>query len=185
MTVTFPIIALADGEELDPQWFSDITDTANDHETRIDGLELQLRPQSAYSNTPSSSIGTTVTAVLTLTSCVLTTGRAYSVENVGGVVADVDGRKADFSLFKTSAAGTQIGAFYRTTGIGAAGFQTNCYGKVYIRNNTAANITFDLVLTVAANTGTVQHYAAASYPRSLVVTDVGAATDWPLAFAVT
>lgn len=184
MTVTFPIITLADGEELDPQWFSDITATANDHETRIGSLELQLRPQSAYSNTPSSAVSS-ITAVLTLSSCVLTTGRAYSVENIGGVVADVTGRLADFSLFKNSTAGTQLAAFYRTTQVGSAGLQTNCYGKVYIRNSTAANLTFNLVLTVASNAGTVSHYADASFPRSLVVTDVGAASDWPLAFAVT
>jgi hypothetical protein len=39
MTVTFPIITLSDGEEADPLWFSDITDTVNDHETRVAALE--------------------------------------------------------------------------------------------------------------------------------------------------
>ena len=41
MTITFPIITLGDGEVADPQWFSDITDTANDHETRLNTLEQQ------------------------------------------------------------------------------------------------------------------------------------------------
>jgi len=185
MAVTFPIISPADGEVLDPAWCSDVTEAVNTLRTDTDGLELQLRPQSAYSASASSAIGTTITAILTLTGCVLTTGRAYSVENVGGVVADTTGRYADFALFKTSTAGTQLAAFFRTPQVGGPGVQTNCYGKVYIRNSTAANLTFDLVLSIVASAGTVTHYATSTFLRSLVVTDVGAATDWPLAFAVT
>lgn len=41
MTVTFPIIALGDGDESDPQWFADITEAVNDHETRVGVLEQQ------------------------------------------------------------------------------------------------------------------------------------------------
>jgi hypothetical protein len=39
MTVTFPILTLGDGEEADPAWFADITDTVNDHEDRVAALE--------------------------------------------------------------------------------------------------------------------------------------------------
>ena len=39
MTVTFPIIALGDGEPTDPAWFADITEAVNDHETRVSALE--------------------------------------------------------------------------------------------------------------------------------------------------
>lgn len=37
--VTYPIVALNDGEVAAPAWFADITDAANDHETRLSALE--------------------------------------------------------------------------------------------------------------------------------------------------
>lgn len=46
MTVTFPIVALGDGEVADPQWFADITEAVNDHETRVETLESQVNTSS-------------------------------------------------------------------------------------------------------------------------------------------
>jgi len=43
MTVVYPIVALAEGEQLDPDWIADITEAANDHETRVDTLETFSR----------------------------------------------------------------------------------------------------------------------------------------------
>lgn len=42
MTVTYPIIALGDGEVSDPQWFADVTEAVNDHETRLGVVEESL-----------------------------------------------------------------------------------------------------------------------------------------------
>lgn len=42
MTVTYPIVALGDGEVSDPQWFADVTEAVNDHQDRIDTLESQV-----------------------------------------------------------------------------------------------------------------------------------------------
>jgi hypothetical protein len=185
MTVTFPIVALADGETADPQWFSDITEAVNDHQDAVDELGQLTTSQTAYSFSPSSSVGTTPTAILTIASCVLTAGRAYSAENVGGVYADADGRYADFSLWKTSTSGTQLGAFYRTR-CSTVGKQVNCYGKLYIARTAATDLTITLVLSVASDAGTVIHDAGAGIrPRSLVVTDVGPAANWPQAIVVT
>jgi hypothetical protein len=39
MTVTYPILPLLDGEELDPAWFADVTEAVNDHETRLSVVE--------------------------------------------------------------------------------------------------------------------------------------------------
>jgi hypothetical protein len=39
MTVTYPIVEPTEGTELDPDWGSDITESANDHETRLGTLE--------------------------------------------------------------------------------------------------------------------------------------------------
>jgi hypothetical protein len=139
--------------------------------------------QAAWSFSPSSAIGTTITGILTITGCVLEPGQAYSVENVGGVWADVTGRYADFAIFKNSLS-TQIGAFYRTPQVGANGKQTNCYGKVYVKNTQASANTFDMILSMVADAGTVVHDAAAGRPRSLVVTQLGPASAYPFAFDV-
>lgn len=42
MTVTFPIIALGEGDASDPAWFEDITEAVNDHETRLSVVEQSL-----------------------------------------------------------------------------------------------------------------------------------------------
>ena len=138
--------------------------------------------QAVVSITASSAIGTTNTAILTLTNCLFQAGRAYSVECIGGVFGDADGRMADFGFFKTSTAGTQYGAFYRTR---ALIFQTNCYGKIYVIRSAGTDLTTDVVLTVNSNAGTVTHDAASYRPRALVVRDVGTAAQYSSFFAVT
>jgi hypothetical protein len=140
--------------------------------------------QSISAITASSAIGTTTTAILTLTGCTFKAGRAYSIENIGGAFADVDGRYADFAVFKTSTAGTVYGAFYRTR-CGAGGVQTNCYGKIYVRRSAGSDLTTDIVLAVTASAGTVTHDASTNRPRALVVRDVGDATSYAWALAVT
>src|SRR6476469_3909114 len=69
--------------------------TVNTFITRKDGVQV------ASSISSSAAIGTTATAVLTLTNCLFQAGRAYSVENVGLVFGDAAGRLADFSVYKT------------------------------------------------------------------------------------
>jgi len=140
-------------------------------------LNSLTRPQIASSTSPSAAIGTSPTAVLTISGCVLRAGCAYSVENVGGVYGSV-ANEADFSLWKTSTAGTQIGAFYRTPA-NTVGIQRSCNSRIFIRNSTGGDLTFDMVLSVAASTGTVVHYAAASFPRMLIVKYEGLASEWP------
>jgi hypothetical protein len=156
-----------------------------DEVARMSPVVSATIPQVAFSTSPSSAIGTTITAVLTLTNCVFSAGRAYSVENIGGCFADVQGRYADFAVFKTSTAGTQYGAFYRTPQVGNNGKQTNCYGKLYLRRSASTDLTTTIVLTVVADAGTVTHDAASTRPRALVVTDVGPASVFPSAFDVT
>jgi hypothetical protein len=152
--------------------------TSNTFVTRKDGV------QAVWSTSPSGAIGTTVTVVLTLTNCLFQAGRAYSIENIGGAYADAIDRFADFSVFKTNAAGTQYGAFYRTR-CNIVGIQVNAYGKIYVVRSAGTDLTTDICLTVAANAGTVVHYAAATFPRGLVVRDVGTAAAYAGVFAVT
>jgi len=152
--------------------------TVNTFITRKDGVQV------ASSISQSAAIGTSTTAVLTLTNCLFQAGRAYSAENIGGVFGDVVGRLADFSLFKTSTAGTQYAAMYRAYA-GGPGGQTSCYSRVYLRRSAGTDLTADLVLSVTANTGTVTHDAASGRPRALIVRDVGTAANYSYAFDVT
>jgi hypothetical protein len=140
--------------------------------------------QYAGSFSASSAIGTGVTGILTITSALLRSGRAYSVENIGAAFGDVDGRRADFGLWTPNTSGTLIGAFYRTY-CGGPGVQSNAFGKFYLKRTAATDFTGDLVLAMNSNAGTVTHDAAANRPRALVVSDVGPAANYPLAFDVT
>jgi len=147
--------------------------------TRKDGV------QSANSISSSAAIGTTATAVLTLTGCVFTANRAYSVENVGLVFGDAAGRLADFSVFKTSTAGTQYVAFGRSWA-GVGGQQTTCYSRAYVIRSAGTDLTTDIVLSVASTSaGTVQHDAASTRPRALIVRDVGTSAAYSWCLAVT
>jgi len=183
MTVTFPIVAVADGEVLDPQWIADVTEAVNDLHDDVTDLELLTTAQSASSVLPSSSIGTSITAVLTLSGCVLGAGRAYSIENIGGSVGSSGGVLANYSLWKTVVSTPpQIGAFYRTR---TETLGVNHYGKIYMRNTASTPLTVTLVLGLDTNTGTCVSDADTIRPRALVVTDVGPAASWPFAPNVT
>lgn len=154
--------------------------------TAVNGLQtLMDNRETCYqtgSTSASSAIGTSVTSVLSISNVVFKAGRAYSVENVGGAFGSV-ANEADFSLWKNSTAGTQVGAFYRTR---CATLQTNAYGLVYLRNTAGTDVTFTaLVLAVAASTGTVTHDAATNRPRQLIVRDVGLASAYANAYVVT
>lgn len=152
--------------------------TVNQFITRKDGVQV------ASSISTTAAIGGTPTTVLTLTSCLFQAGRAYSVENIGLVFGDVSGRLADFSVYKTSTAGTQYVAFGRSyAGIG--GQQTNCYGRAYVRRSAGTDLTTDIVLSVSTSAGTVQHDAVSTRPRALIVRDVGTAAAYAYAFDVT
>jgi len=151
--------------------------TNNTFVTRKDGVQVA-------SSITTFTVGTSIGAALTLTNCVFTAGRAYSVENIGGVHADALDRYADFGVFKTSVAGTQYGAFYRTR-CNIVGNQVNCYGRIYLRRSAGTDLTTDIVLSLVASAGTVTHDGTSSFPRALVVRDVGTAAQYSWAFDVT
>lgn len=152
--------------------------TNNQFVTRKDGV------QAVASNSPSAGIGTTTTAVLTLTNCVFQQGRAYSIEVIGGLYADVDGRLADISVFKTNTSGTQYAAFYRKR-CSTIGKQVDAYSQVYVKH-TGTDLTTDIVLTLTADAGTITMDAGAgARPRALVVRDVGLASAYSWCFDVT
>lgn len=147
-------------------------------------IEVNLLESAQFiSSTTSSGSISTIAAILTIPSCVFKAGYAYSVKHMGGLLGSTT-LEADVSFWKTSTAGTQIGASYRYPAV-AGGAIRNCDGEITLRNATGADVTFDLVLAVSASTGTVTHEAAANRPRVLRVMPIGLASVHTYALAVT
>lgn len=63
--MTFPIVAIGDGEVADPDWFEEITDAVNDHENRLGALEgvawISYTPTWTMSSTPPTLGNSTLT----------------------------------------------------------------------------------------------------------------------------
>lgn len=152
--------------------------TNNTFVTRKDGV------QSVVSISPSASIGTSQAIILTLTNCLFQTGRAYSIECVGGLYGDVAGRLADLGVYKTNLAGTQYGAINRVYA-GGLNKQTNAYARFYVIRSAGTDLTTDIVLGMVADAGAVIFDAGSFRPRALVVRDVGSAASYAGFFAVT
>jgi hypothetical protein len=140
--------------------------------------------QQTGSTSSSSAVGTTVTAVLSISNVTFKAGRAYSVENIGGALGSTT-LEADFSFWKNGTSGTQMGSFYRTPCV-AGGAIRNCYGKIYVANTSASDVVWtSAALAVATSTGTVTHEAAANRPRQLIIRSVGLASAYANAYVVT
>jgi hypothetical protein len=150
----------------------------------VDEIELLETPQVVSSTSNSSDIGTTTTAILTLSNCVFKAGCAYKISMTGLVHSDAAGRLADFSVYKTNTSGTQYVAFGRTRAEGA-GTPMRCGGFDFVRRSAGTDLTTDIVLAVTASAGTVTHEGAATRPRALIVQYVGPATAWSYALDVT
>lgn len=134
--------------------------------------------------TASSSVGTSATAVLTISNVVFKAGRAYRVEAIGGYLGSTT-LECDVSLWKNGTGGTQVGALYRTP-CAAGGAVRNGYGATILRNTATSDVTFtSFALALASSTGTVTHEAATNRPRQFIVTDCGLASAYSNAFVVT
>ena len=84
--MTFPIVALADGEVADPQWFEDITDAVNDHETRVDTLESQVATSSESNTDPTTSRTTSSTTFTSTLSPANICGTSFVAPTSGKVL---------------------------------------------------------------------------------------------------
>lgn len=83
---TFPIIALADGVVLDPQWIADVTAAVNDHETRVDTLESQVAAVSATITDATSRTTASTSFTATLSGATPTMGVAFVAPTSGKVL---------------------------------------------------------------------------------------------------
>lgn len=128
--------------------------------------------------TSSTASGTEV-IVLGATGYTFRAGRAYSIEMGGGAASSVAGTVADFRIKKTASGvitATEFGEFYRYP-LTVASAVFGAYGKIFVKNNTTADITTDFALTLQSATNTVFHVAGTGRQRYMTITDVGLAVD--------
>jgi hypothetical protein len=124
-----------------------------------------------FTTASSAAIGTTETVVLTLPSFRYRSGRTYQIELRTGNNTVTAGSIANQRMRKTTAAGQDLGEFFRTP-LPTANAVTAASGFTYFTVG-AADVTAVLVCTLQASAvGNVNQSATAASPRSLIVRDV-------------
>ncbi len=147
MTVTFPIITLADGEPSDPQWFADITDTVNDHETRVDTLESQVSTSSASNTDPTTNRSTGSTTFTSTLSPANICGTSFVAPTSGKVLVT-----------------------WRCTLVNSGNNYTACSYRIATGSTVGSGTTFqdaDDSRTVSTDTTTFEGQGAAEYVSGL------------------
>lgn len=114
------------------------------------------------------------TAVLTITNQVFENTRAYRI-SIGGRVSQSAVGQATFQLRLTNSAGTVVG-IYGSYPTPVAGSSRMAHGECYVKNDSGADITANLLLMLIPSAGTATHVGAANAPRYLQVNDVG--NEW-------
>jgi hypothetical protein len=185
--VAFPILSLLDGEISDPQWFQDITDAVNDHETRVSTLEgIDRTPQWTVTST-SASIGATTTEAVfaTAPSATYKAHTAYKIEisGYGHRSVGTGGVTETFQIRDTNTSGTvRMGGL--TYGVNDTA-QTPIQLFHYVANTSGSDILGRvLVATITASAGTVHVNASAQKPWYVTCIEAGVDTDFPQAVAL-
>lgn len=184
--VAFPILALLDGEVSDPQWFQDITDAVNDHETRVSTLEgINRSPIWTVWSATASGSASTEAVFASAPSSTYKAHTAYRIEIscYGHRSVGTGGTTQTFQVRDTNVSGTvRMGGL--TYGVNDTA-QTPIQLFHYIANTTASDILGRvLCATIAAGAGSVHANASSTKPWYVTCIEVGADTDYPQAVAL-
>lgn len=192
--VAYPIVALADGDQLDPAWIADVTDAANDHQTRISVLEgVDLTPLWTVSSISASTGATTTETVFaTAPSSTYRAHTAYRIEisGLGRRTVGTGATALGLQVRDTNTAGTSrmfVLEYTVSDGSDATLMLRNTPIQIfhYVANTTGSDILGRvLVATLIAQAGTVVLNAAASKPWYVTCIAVGTDTDFPQAVAL-
>lgn len=188
---TFPIALPVDGGRLDPNWGIDITNTANDHETRVDTLESQFIPQVSW------SLGTTLATSTSTTEAAMTSwagssasflfkaGWVHEMTVQGGVADNGTAGFAGRVIVRirkglNTTSGVQLGLYYAVTRGNSLSVCNFSFTR-YVKNATAADITSACGLTVQANMGgtTAVIYGDSDTPAMLTMKPIGTIASLP------
>ena len=153
-----------------------------DLDRRVSSVDTSTGTGKVYSTALLQISTTAEVAALTLTGMVFKAGLAYECVIRSGLGTSASGTLVNFRLRKynaTPASGTDYGEYFRTAGTGAN--IMSVLGSIFLYNNTAADITNDVNLTVASSVGTTNAatvYANSNSPRFLVIKPAGFAADY-------
>lgn len=126
-----------------------------------------------------TGFGTTEVVSLTVTSMVFKSGWAYRA-SIRGSLYGTAGAQVLFRLRKSTASGTPYGEYGRVTCAGAsAGDGAMANGSIYLLRTAGSDLTTNVVLTVATDTGTASIFADSDSPRYLLIEPVGPVGDYP------
>lgn len=124
------------------------------------------------------------TVILTGNSITWKAGRAYEVIYRGLPFASIASNFAVYRIRRNNLAGTLLAINQWEMNVNAVSAQ-NILNRVIIRNNTAADIIDNIVLTLeATGGGTVTDQGGATFVRYLEIRDCGAASDYPNAIQI-
>ncbi|HEX8106113.1 MAG TPA: hypothetical protein VF516_00230 [Kofleriaceae bacterium] len=183
--VAYPIIALNDGDILDPQWIDDITDAANDHQTRVTALEQGFNPQVSYTTNGvmASSTGAEV-AMTAWTGGVSSTflfkaGWVHEMVIQFGGSDSTAGSSAGRQIARVrkgvnTIVGQQLALMYLST-VGNSGAVTTGSATRYVKNATGADISTQIGMTIQRQTGagTITLYGDTDVPLTLAMRPLG------------
>jgi hypothetical protein len=138
------------------------------------------RPAVGKASSTSSHTGfSSETASLTISNMVFKSGWAYRATMRGLIYASSSSATIHFRLRKTTSGGDDYGEFGR---IPVAGTTTSAAamanGSIFLYRSAGSDLTVDVVLTVAASTGTGNVFATSASPRFLVIEPCGPASDY-------
>lgn len=184
--VAFPIVSLVNGEVSDPQWFQDVTDAVNDHETRVSTLEgINRVPIWTVWSTSATSGITTETVFATAPSATYKAHTAYRIEisGLGRRTVGTGQTQQVFSVRDTNVSGTVRMGQAPFFVVDTANTQLQLFH--YIANTGASDILGRvLAATVAAGAGTVIINSSSTKPWYVTCIEVGVDTDFPQAIAL-
>lgn len=152
----------------------------------IDGVS-QGRGLVGYADSTGSSgaIGAE-TVVLSIASVTWVSGRAYEVINHTNTTGSVAN---NWALYQARRGTTTAGTILDQRGYPmapTAGFTVDSSGRFKVRNNSGADITAGICITLTGNlvAGTCTDVGATTQVRSLEVRDLGASADYPNAIQI-
>lgn len=151
---------------------------------QLDGLSQGRGLRAVASATSNSSaIGTTETAILTVSSFTWQAQRAYRVSFGNKITCSASTNVGTFRLRKTNATGAVLGDA-GAYGPSPAAPDVAASSHFYVRRTLTTDLTATVVLTLQASAGTVTQTAASTQPRFVIIEDVGDAGDWTHAVAI-
>lgn len=159
-----------------------VRDAILDLDRRVSSLDPNTGTGKAYSTSSLILANTTETAALTITGMVFVAGLAYQASIRNGMSTGADGTQCNFRVRKynaTPASGADWGEYYRVRGAGANVLLVN--GDLILINNTSADVTSDVNLTVQSNVtaaGAVNVFATSTSPRYFIIKPIGFASDY-------